>query len=147
MKPRVLIVDGHSMIFRWPQLTREHGRNTSAAREHLVRLLTGLQDASDWHVAVVFDGKGSKAGDSSEPGGIHVFYSKAGQTADSIIERLAAKYASQYEVTVATDDSLERTTVMTFGASAMSSVQLAEMIRDSENDLQTRIRSIRKRAR
>ena len=39
MKPRVLIVDGHSMIFQWPDLTLQHAKRTAVARESLVRML------------------------------------------------------------------------------------------------------------
>ena len=44
-RPRVLIVDGHSMIFQWPELQKLHARNTAAAREQLTRLLTRHQDS------------------------------------------------------------------------------------------------------
>ena len=111
MKPRVLIVDGHSIISQWPDLTLQHAKRTAVARESLVRMLTGLQDNTDWHVTVVFDGNGVKPTEVSGPHGIQVFYSTADQTADSVIERLAAKYSDRYEVTVATNDFMERTTV------------------------------------
>ena len=114
MKPRVLIVDGHSMIFQWPDLTLQHAKRTTVARESLVRMLTGLQDNSDWHVTVVFDGNGVKPTEAT-PHGVQVFYSTADQTADSVIERLAAKYSDRYEVTVATDDLMERTTAPAWG--------------------------------
>ena len=61
MKRRILLVDGHSVIFAWPDLAEIHQRNTAAARENLVRRLTGLQDSTEWEVAVVFDGRGAKA--------------------------------------------------------------------------------------
>lgn len=144
MKPKVLIVDGHSMIFQWPELTRLHERKTAAARELLVQMLTALQDGSDWTVAVVFDGKGEKASDATEPHRIHVFYSKAGQTADSIIERLAAKYASTYEVTVATDDRLERVTAESFGSMTISSLQLRSEISAAEESVRATIRRLRR---
>ncbi len=145
MKPRVLIVDGHSMIFQWPDLTLQHAKRTAVARETLVRMLTGLQDNSDWHVAVVFDGKGVKASEASEPHGIKVFYSKADQAADTIIERLTAKYAEKYEVTVATDDLLERTTVESFGGMSMSAWQLREEIDSAGRDLDARLKSLKPR--
>jgi hypothetical protein len=147
MKPKVLIVDGHSMIFQWPDLTLAHARNTTIARTTLVRMLTGLQDNSDWNVVVVFDGSGPHAAESEEPSAVRVFYSKSGQTADDIIERLAARYASQYEVTVATDDHLERQTVEAFGASSMSAMQLREEIDSAGRDLDHRLRTLRKRER
>lgn len=145
MTPRILIVDGHSMIFQWPRLAAEHSRNRALARQSLVKMLEGLQDAGEWQVAVVFDGTGTKPNEAGEPGSIQVFYSKAGQTADSVIERLVAKYARQYDVTVATDDGLERTTIESFGANSMSSRQLREAIQSAANGLEERLRRLRKR--
>ena len=145
MKPRVLIVDGHSMIFQWPDLTLQHAKRTAVARESLVRMLTGLQDNTDWHVAIVFDGNGVKPTEASEPHGIQVFYSTADQTADSLIERLAAKYADRYEVTVATDDFMERTTCASFGASSMSAWQLREEIETAGRNLDERLKQLRRR--
>lgn len=145
MKPHVLIVDGHSMIFQWPDLTLQHAKRTAIARETLVRMLTGLQDNSDWSVAVVFDGKGVKPSEASEPHGIKVFYSKAEQTADSIIERLVAKYSEKYDVTVATDDLMERTTVESFGGMSMSAWQLREEIDAAGRDMDERLRSLKQR--
>ena len=144
MKPRVLIVDGHSMIFQWPDLTLQHAKRTAVARESLVRMLTGLQDNTDWHVTVVFDGNGVKPTEASCPHGIQVFYSTADQTADSVIERLAAKYSDRYEVTVATNDLMERTTVASFGASSMSAWQLREEIETAGRNLDERLRQLRR---
>lgn len=144
MKQRILFVDGHSMIFQWPDLTLQHARKTAVARETLIRMLTGLQDNSDWTVAVVFDGKGVKPSEASEPHGIKVFYSREGQTADSIIERLAAKYATEYDVTVATDDNLERTTVESLGGYSMSAYQLREEITVAGEALDQRLKQMRR---
>lgn len=113
---RYLIVDGHSVIFAWPDLRTLHARRTGAARDELVRQLTAYQDASGVRVVAVFDGKGAKPNEATEPGGIQIFYSRAGQSADEIIERLAAKYGTEHELTVVTDDHLERQTTLSFGA-------------------------------
>lgn len=124
MKEKILIVDGHSMIFQWREFSARYASQGASVRAELVQMLTRLQDSSAWTVAVVFDGRGVKPSSESEPGGIKVFYSKTGQTADAIIERLAAKYSPTHDVTVATDDNLERLTVESFGAVAISSHQL-----------------------
>ena len=66
-----------------------------------------LRDYQDWtgvHVAVVFDGKGTAVSVNSDPGEIQIFYSREGQSADAIIERLASKYASKFKLLVATSD-------------------------------------------
>jgi predicted RNA-binding protein with PIN domain len=145
MKNKILIVDGHSMIFQWPELARNYASQGASVRETLVRMLTALQDSSAWTVAVVFDGRGVKPSSESNPGGIQIFYSKTGQTADSIIERLAAKYAPKFDVTVATDDYLERLTVEAFGAVAISSRQLQSEMQAAENDIQEAIQQIKRR--
>ena len=56
-----------------------------------------LQDMTGQRVVVVFDGTGRRLTEEREDGGIQVFYADAGQTADSVIERLAAKYAKQFD--------------------------------------------------
>jgi predicted RNA-binding protein with PIN domain len=144
-RPRVLIVDGHSMIFQWPELRTLHAKNGPGARERLIRLLTRHQDATGLHVIVVFDGKGARPNEASEPAGIQVFYSKDGQTADSVIERLVATYAAKYEIVVATDDYLERTTVETFGGAWISSEVLALDLRGADSELDDRIKRLRRR--
>lgn len=144
-RPRVLFVDGHSMIFQWPELRALHNRNGAAAREQLARALTRYQDASGTHVVAVFDGKGARDNEASEPAGIQIFYSKAGKTADSVIERLVATYAAKYEVVVATDDHLERTTVESFGGTWMSSETLAMELRAADDDLEDRLARLRRR--
>ena len=145
MKQKILIVDGHSMIFQWPELSRNYATEGASVRESLVRMLTALQDNSDWTVAVVFDGRGAKASSEGTPGGIKIFYSKEGQTADSIIERLAAKYAAGCDVTVATDDHLERTTVESFGAVSISSRQLQSEIEAADREVQITIQRLCKK--
>jgi len=147
MKRRILLVDGHSVIFAWPDLAEIHRRNTASARENLVRRLTGLQDSTAWEVAVVFDGRGAKASSDSVPHGIAVFYSKSGQTADEIIERLAAKYAASCEVTVATDDNMERTTVEALGGMSISTDQLLAEIDSAGSALRDRIQNLGKKRR
>jgi uncharacterized protein len=115
-----LIVDGHSVIFAWPELRKLHARRTSLAREALIKRLRDYQDWTGVRVVVVFDGKGRKIDASSEASDVQVFYSRAGQTADAIIERLASKYAKRFEIMVATSDSMEGETVEACGAEWIS---------------------------
>jgi hypothetical protein len=101
---RYLIVDGHSVIFAWPELRKLHARRSSLARESLIKQLRDYQDWTGVRVVVVFDGKGRKIDASSDPGEVQIFYSRSGQSADAIIERLASKYATEYDLVVATSD-------------------------------------------
>jgi predicted RNA-binding protein with PIN domain len=122
MQPRAryLIVDGHSVIFAWPELRKLHARRSSLARESLVKQLRDYQDWTGVRVVVVFDGKGSRIEASSDPGEVQIFYSRSGQSADAIIERLASKYATDYDLLVATSDLMEAETVGACGAESIS---------------------------
>jgi len=117
---RYLIVDGHSVIFAWPELRKLHARRSSLAREALLKQLRDYQDWTGIRVVAVFDGKGTKVEATSDPTEVQVFYSRSGQSADAIIERLASKYAKEYELVVATSDSLEAETVRACGADTIS---------------------------
>ena len=131
MRAQYLIVDGHSVIFAWPELRALHRRRSSLAREALVRKLREYQDWTGVRVAVVFDGKGTTVNVNSEPGEIQIFYSREGQTADSIIERLASKYASRFKLLVATSDVLEQETASASGAECISTEALRWLLEEA----------------
>src|SRR5438034_8698053 len=133
MQPRAryLIVDGHSVIFAWPELRGLQARRSSLARESLIKQLRDYQDWTGVRVVVVFDGKGRKVGASSDPGDVQIFYSRSGQSADAIIERLASKYADRFDLTVATSDSMERQTVHASGAECISPEALRRLVEEA----------------
>ncbi len=142
---RYLLVDAHSVIFSRPELHDLHRRNALAAREELTRRLTAYQDATGVRVVGVFDGRGASTSAEKNPGGIQVFYSGGGKTADCIIERLAAKYAGEHEITVATNDNLVQQTVITFGGLAISVEALLRLLDEADRDVTRRIRKLRQR--
>jgi uncharacterized protein len=128
MSARYLVVDGHSVIFAWPDLRALHDRNRAAARRSLIDLLRQLHDTSSWRVTLVLDGKmGSLVADgSSKPTDMVVYYATADQTADSIIERLVAASGVAPDVTVITADEVEKLTVEALGAMTSSPGWLRE---------------------
>jgi predicted RNA-binding protein with PIN domain len=128
---RYLIVDGHSVIFAWPELRKLHERRSASAREALIKRLRDYQDWTGVRVVVVFDGSGPRVSASAEPGDIQIFYSRRGQTADSIVERLAGKYAGHFDILVATADAKEQATVTSFGASCVSAEGLRDLLREA----------------
>jgi predicted RNA-binding protein with PIN domain len=130
VRAEYLIVDGHSVIFAWPELRKLHARRTSLAREALTKKLRDYQDWTGTRVAVVFDGKGQSVTVSSDPGEIQIFYSREGQTADSIIERLASKYGERFKLLVATSDVLEQETASACGAECISAEALRWLLDD-----------------
>lgn len=133
MPAHYLIVDGHSVIFAWPELRKLHARRPSLAREELVKQLRHYQDWSSVRVAIVFDGTGRRVTEESNQDDVQVFYAARGQSADSIVERLAAKYAARLEITVATSDSLEKETVNACGAACISPEELRRRLEEIRN--------------
>jgi uncharacterized protein len=131
MRQRYLIVDGHSVIFTLPVLRRLHERRPFLAREGLIKRLRDYQDWTGIQVVVVFDGKGKRITETAHPGDVHVFYSRHGQTADAVIERLASKYAARFELSVATSDYLEEQTVSACGATCISPEMLWQLIEEA----------------
>jgi uncharacterized protein len=130
-RARYLIVDGHSVIFAWPELRKLHARRSSLAREALLKQLRDYQDWTGVRVVAAFDGKGQRVDATSDPADVQVFYSRSGQSADAIIERLASKYAKRYDLVVATSDSLEAETVRACGAESISPDGLRGLITDA----------------
>ena len=133
MRPQYLLVDGHSIIFAWPELRALHTRRTSLARDALARRLRDYQDWTGVNVVVVFDGRGPIVSHEGHANEIQIFYSRDGQTADAIIERLASKYAERFELLVATGDYLEQETVSAFGAETISPDGLRDLLRDARS--------------
>jgi len=134
---RFLIVDAHSVIFAWPELRELHQRRMILAREALIKTLTEYQDITGVRVVAVFDGQGGgRVAETTEPGGIQVFYSGQGQTADSVIERLVAKYGREHDLTVATSDLLEQDTASSFGAVCVSVEILHGMLEEAHAGFQ-----------
>ena len=134
MGPQFLIVDGHSVIFAWPDLRALHEHKTALARERLIKILTEYQDFTGVNVVVVFDGRGLVISQETVPGGIQVFYSNTGHTADDVIERLVAKYGDLYSITVATSDLMEQQTAIAFGGNCVSADGLRSLLDEASRN-------------
>lgn len=91
-------------------------------------------------VVVVFDGTQSQLTDERETNGIQVFYADAGKTADSVIERLAAKYARQFELRICTADRMIWETVRAFEAHWMSPDDLKYELEKAEGKMRGKIK-------
>ena len=139
---RYLLIDGHSIIHAWDDLRKLHSRAPSRylAREELLKRMRLLQDMTVQRVVVVFDGTGSRLTEEREDGGIQVIYADAGQSADSVIERLAARYARQFEIRVCTADRMIWETVRAFEAHWMSPDDLRFEWDKAECDLRGKIK-------
>ena len=143
-----LLVDGHSVIFAWPELRALHVRRMVAALDALTKLLIDYQDQSGVNVVLVFDGQGARTTEDPAAEGIQIFYASAGHTADTVIERLVAKYAAQHRLIVATSDGLEQQTAISFGAAGCVTAEgLRDVLTASAREFDRRAREYRRKNR
>src|SRR5688572_10968848 len=142
-----ILVDGYSLLHSWPELAPGKPRHSQAARDELIHVLTRYQDASGTPITVIFDGAGSKRDRSGaqEKPVVEVLYSRAGQTADQMIERATHRLLSFGEVLVVTDDFAERDTVLSLGGMVASCMGFIQTIESQLADLQREIKHYNRR--
>jgi uncharacterized protein len=149
MSAHYLVVDGHSVIFAWPDLRKLHDQNRAAARKALIDQLQHLHDTSEWRVTVVLDGKLGTAVSS----GVHkatdmvVSYATADQTADSIIERMVGASGVAKDILVVTADEAEKLTVESLGAATASPSWLRKELEIEETSFTGKLDRVHRSAR
>ncbi|HEX3889410.1 MAG TPA: NYN domain-containing protein, partial [Verrucomicrobiae bacterium] len=72
---------------------------------------------------------------------VEVLFSRAGQTADDMIERAAHRFQDYGEVLVVTDDNAERDMVSGFGGSVASCANFIRMIGGALAELQDELKN------
>ena len=134
---RVMLVDGYNVIrssHLYDQIEGddftgiESGLNS--AREALISDVAAMA-MGFYDVTVVFDGakNSSSTGRKSMVGGINVVFSKAGQTADAVIEKLVHEVRDEAdEIVVVTSDAMVQWTVLGKNVTRMSALNFANEI-------------------
>ena len=133
-----ILVDGYSLLHGWPELAPGRPRHSAAAREELVHRLRLYRDAVGTPITIVFDGTGAdgrKVNVESTPE-LEILYSRAGQTADDIIERVTHRMSAYGEVLAVTDDNAERDTVIALGGMASSCLNFIQTVENALAELQ-----------
>jgi predicted RNA-binding protein with PIN domain len=149
MSARYLVVDGHSVIFAWPDLRVLHERNRAVARKSLIDRLGHLHDTSFWRITLVFDGKLGRAVPTApdRPEEMVVCYAAEDQTADSIIEKLVAASGVASNILVVTADHAEKLTVESLGAAAASPDWLRLELEKGETSFSSELEKVHRSAR
>jgi len=144
-----ILVDGYSLLHNWPELAPGAARHSATARDALVAKLTQYRDATHTPISVFFDGQGAPAGTPKQLSSpqLEVLYSKAGQTADDMIERVAYRLRPYGEVLVVTDDYAERDTVIGFGGLAASCESFIRQVEAALGELATDLKQYNRRER
>jgi predicted RNA-binding protein with PIN domain len=137
-----ILVDGYSLLHAWPELAPGKARHSAAARDELIHHLTLYRDAIGTPITVVFDGANNdiRLSTVESTPEMEILYSRAGQTADDIIERVAHRMKEFGEVLAVTDDFAERDTVIAMGGMASSCLSFIQAVEGALGELQDDIK-------
>jgi hypothetical protein len=121
VKP-LLLVDGYNVIGAWTVPQREH-LTIEESRDRLIHMIADYAGYSGEEVIVVFDGHYTDRPMSTriEQYGIHVVFTRHGESADNYIEASCEAAPKWRKVRVATSDAVEQTVTMGRGAVRISS--------------------------
>ena len=139
-----ILIDGYSLLHQWPELAPNQPRYSERARDELIRVLTQYHDVTGEPITVFFDGSGAPKfvpKNESKKQDVEVLFSRAGQTADDMIERAAHRFKDYGEVLVVTDDFAERDTVGGLGGMVSSCANFINTIEQALTELQDELRS------
>lgn len=138
-----ILVDGYSLLHNWPELAPGQPRHSALAREELINILMRYHDATGEPITIFFDGAGAPPNvpKNESSRAVEVLFSRAGQTADDMIERAAHRFQPYGEVLVVTDDRAERDTVSGFGGSVSSCGNFIRMIGRALAELQDELKN------
>lgn len=141
-----ILIDGYSLLHKLSGIAVRQPPHTEAARAELVRWLTQYHDATGTPISVFFDGtdKVSNTAELSTPG-VEVLFSRAGKTADELIERATHRLLEYGEVLVVTDDHAEQQTVVALGGMAIGCQHFIRMMEDAVAQMQDNIKRVNKR--
>lgn len=145
-----ILVDGYSLLHSWPELAPGKARFSAAARDELIRVLTLYRDATHTPISIFFDGSSPKlSGPSATPStpDVEILFSRAGQTADQMIERAAVRFQPYGEVLAVTDDTAERETVINLGGMASSCWNFIQTVQNTLAEMQDEIKHHNRRER
>lgn len=146
-----ILIDGYSLLHGWPELAPGKPRHSAAARDELIHQLTLYRDAAGTPITIVFDGANNdrKLSTVESTADVEILYSRAGQTADQIIERVVHRMAPYGDVLAVTDDFAERDTVIAMGGMASSCLNFIQgvtsALAEQQDDIKNHNRSERQR--
>lgn len=126
----ILIVDGYNIIGAWDDLKELKKTDLGSARDQLIATLAGYRSWCWERIIVVFDGRSFGW---EEVDGVEVVFTGNRETADTLIERLAAGLASYTRVEVATSDFAEFRAASAVGAGVLSAKTLKERLAEKRD--------------
>jgi predicted RNA-binding protein with PIN domain len=136
-RQQYLIVDGYNIIFAWDTLAETAKHDLDAARRSLCDALSSYAGFKKCRLVLVFDGykvKGSP-GKKEQFHNIQVVYTAEGETADAYIEALVSQVGTNYNLRVATSDSLVQLSSLRSGVLRMSARELQQEVEIAKKEM------------
>ena len=138
-KRECYILDGYNIIHAWPELRKRSGK-LAEARLALVHEMAEYGAFESFDMMIVFDAMFTEDEGHEEMvnAHTHVIYTRAGETADSRIERLAYDLVrAGREVHVVTSDGAEQSVILGAGAYRITSPELRHSVKKAKKLMKT----------
>ena len=131
------IVDGYNVIHAWPELNSLQ-EDLSHARDRLIHILAEYGAYESYDITIVFDALLTEDEERREERGPHltIIYTGAGETADSVIERMAYDSVRRgREVHVVSSDGAIESVILGAGAYRHPSKEFRDIVRRTKKHL------------
>lgn len=133
---QILIVDGYNIIGTWDELKELKKTDMGSARDQLIANLSAYYPWYWERIIIVFDGQQFGW---SYVDGVEVVFTEDKETADTMIEKLAAGLTSHFLVEVATSDYAEHRAASALGARVLSAPVLKERLEEQRSSYRRRL--------
>lgn len=136
---KLLIVDGYNLIYTTERYKKWRESDLELARIKLIEDLATLQTEGDYKVVLVFDAAktGAASRQHAEILGIDVWFTRAGETADKMIEQLVHQSDYKGDIVVATSDYTEQKVIFKPGVLRKSSRELLLELESTEKEIRS----------
>lgn len=136
-----LVVDGYNVLHSWKELEKLMQINLSHARDKLIDVLVEYRAMTEQKVIVVFDAHMVLGNQEhlEKINKIEVIYSKEGETADSVIEKLISSLIKKGSVFVVTSDGDEQFAIFGQGAYRITPQELLNRIKQLKKENESKL--------
>lgn len=144
----LVIIDGYNFIFNFYRPKNTNHKKLEFFRERLLRDLAQYRNYKGFNIIVVFDAKhGFRNSRSSQIiDMIEVIYSRRGETADSVVEKLVHNNEKYKKIFVVTSDYMQQKVVFKQDIYRKSIREFAIELKDFKKKLEEEIQNLKRDA-
>ncbi|MCD5406172.1 MAG: NYN domain-containing protein [Desulfotomaculum sp.] len=138
------IIDGYNVIHAWPDFQKTMAAAFEHTRERLIAMASEFMASTGEKVIIVFDAHLVPAGYEhvEQADNVKIYYTKHGQTADAMIEKLVGKINQQGTVYVVTSDWDEQRVIFGRGAYRLTPGEFRHLIERAQKESHNHMKKI-----